>query len=208
GGAPGGGGSGTGVGAGAGGGPGSLDGESLWRFLSPPPALVHGILVDRAGLRICDESRYGAAIGDAIVRRPGARAWLLLDEPTLALARGQVRGTTLWFQRLQARYLLTRGRHQAPTLDAVARRAGIDPAGLEATVAAPNATAPGGRAHRDGRGGGAAPGGQAGRPGPRPGPAAVLADRLLGAALGGQPRPGAHARRPGRRGGHRAGATA
>ena len=64
-------GSGIRLGAAAGGATAFLDRVSLWRFLSPPPALIHGILVDRAGLRICDESRYGAAIGDAIVRRPG-----------------------------------------------------------------------------------------------------------------------------------------
>jgi 3-oxo-5alpha-steroid 4-dehydrogenase len=134
-------GSGIRLGTAAGGATAFLDRVSLWRFLSAPPALIHGILVDRAGQRVCDESRYGAAIGDAIVRRPGARAWLLVDDATLALARGQVRGTTLWFQRLQARYLLTRSRHRAATLDAVARRAGVDPAG---------AGGHGGRAQRDG----------------------------------------------------------
>jgi 3-oxo-5alpha-steroid 4-dehydrogenase len=134
-------GSGIRLGAAAGGATAFLDRVSLWRFLSPPPALVHGILVDRAGLRICDESRYGAAIGDAIVRRRGARAWLLVDDATLTLARRQVPGSTLWFQRLQARYLLTSGRHRGATLDAVARRAGVDPDGLEATVAAHNAMA-------------------------------------------------------------------
>ena len=35
------------------------------------------------GKRICDESRYGAAIGDAIVRS-GGQAWLLVDRATLA----------------------------------------------------------------------------------------------------------------------------
>jgi 3-oxo-5alpha-steroid 4-dehydrogenase len=48
-----------------------LDRVSVWRFLSPPPALLTGVLVDRAGERVCDESRYGAALGDAIVRRGG-----------------------------------------------------------------------------------------------------------------------------------------
>ena len=33
---------------------------------SPPPALLGGVLVDRAGDRVCDESRYGAALGDAV----------------------------------------------------------------------------------------------------------------------------------------------
>jgi 3-oxo-5alpha-steroid 4-dehydrogenase len=122
-----------------------LDRVSVWRFLSPPPALIHGILVDRAGQRICDEARYGAAIGDAIVSRHQGRAWLLIDQATLAQARRQVRASTLWFQRLQAWYLLTAGRRHAPALESLARRAGVDPAGLAATVAAHNAAAAAGR---------------------------------------------------------------
>ena len=134
-------GSGIRLGTQAGGTTGFLDRVSVWRFLSPPPALIHGILVDRAGQRICDEARYGAAIGDAIVTRHQGRAWLLIDQATLAQARRQVRASTLWFQRLQAWYLLTAGRRHAPALEALARRAGVDPAGLAATVAAHNAAA-------------------------------------------------------------------
>ena len=115
-----------------------LDRVSVWRFLSPPPALLAGVLVDRAGQRVCDESRYGAAIGDAIIRH-GGQAWLLIDHATRAQARRQVRGSTLWFQRLQAWYLLSLGVVRAPTMAAVAARAGVDPAGLAATVAAYNA---------------------------------------------------------------------
>jgi 3-oxo-5alpha-steroid 4-dehydrogenase len=107
------------LGVAAGGAAAHLDRVSLWRFLSPPPALIHGILVDQAGLRV--------------------------DAATLAEARGQVAGSTLWFQRLQARYLLTRGRQQGATLAEVARRAGVDPAGLEATVAEHNAAAANGK---------------------------------------------------------------
>jgi 3-oxo-5alpha-steroid 4-dehydrogenase len=107
----------------------------VWRFLSPPPALLRGVLVDADGKRICDESRYGAAIGDEIVRR-GGRAWLFIDQATITAARRQLRGSTLWFQRLQARYLLTFGRVTADTVTGVAAKAGIDPDGLAATVAA------------------------------------------------------------------------
>ena len=134
-------GSGIRLGTQAGGATAFLDRVSVWRFLSPPPALIHGLLVDRAGQRICDEARYGAAIGDAIVTRHQGRAWLLIDQATLAQARRQVRASTLWFQRLQAWYLLTAGRRHAPDLEALARRAGVDPAGLAATVAAHNAAA-------------------------------------------------------------------
>jgi 3-oxo-5alpha-steroid 4-dehydrogenase len=115
-----------------------MDRVSVWRFLSPPPALLAGVLVDRAGQRVCDESRYGAALGDAILRH-GGRAWLLVDHATRAQARRQVRGSTLWFQRLQAWYLLSLGAVRASTVAAVAARAGVDPDGLAATVAAYNA---------------------------------------------------------------------
>jgi 3-oxo-5alpha-steroid 4-dehydrogenase len=47
-----------------------LDRVSIWRFLSPPSAMLDGLLVDRDGTRICDESRYGAAVGEAILRSP------------------------------------------------------------------------------------------------------------------------------------------
>jgi 3-oxo-5alpha-steroid 4-dehydrogenase len=131
-------GSGIRLGTQAGGATAFLDRVSVWRFLSPPPALLAGVLVDRSGQRVCDESRYGAALGDAILRR-GGRAWLLVDHATRAQARRQVRGSTLWFQRLQAWYLLSLGAVRAPAVAAVAARAGVDPDGLAATVAAHNA---------------------------------------------------------------------
>jgi 3-oxo-5alpha-steroid 4-dehydrogenase len=134
-------GSGIRLGTAVGGATAFLDRVSVWRFLSPPPALIAGVLVDRAGQRVCDESRYGAAIGEAIVTRHAGRAWLLVDQATVARARSQVRGTTLWFQRLQARYLLGFGKVTAPTLAGLAARAGIDPGGLTATVDAYNAAA-------------------------------------------------------------------
>jgi 3-oxo-5alpha-steroid 4-dehydrogenase len=133
-------GSGIRLGTAAGGATAFLDRVSVWRFLSPPPALLGGVLVDRAGQRVCDESRYGAALGDAIIRH-GGRAWLLVDHATRAEARRQVRGSTLWFQRLQARYLLSSGAVRAPTVAGVAARAGVDPDGLAATLAASNAAA-------------------------------------------------------------------
>ena len=133
-------GSGLRLGTAAGGVTAFLDRVSVWRFLSPPPALLGGVLVDRAGQRVCDESRYGAAIGDAIIRH-GGRAWLFVDRATRAQARRQVRGSTLWFQRLQAWYLLSISAVRAPTVAGVAARAGVDPDGLAATLAVSNAAA-------------------------------------------------------------------
>jgi 3-oxo-5alpha-steroid 4-dehydrogenase len=133
-------GSGIRLGTGAGGATACLDRVSVWRFLSPPPALLGGVLVDRAGERVCDESRYGAALGEAIISR-GGQAWLLVDRTTRAQARQQVRGSTLWFQRLQAWYMLRSGAVSAPTVTEVAARAGVDAVGLAATLAASNAAA-------------------------------------------------------------------
>jgi 3-oxo-5alpha-steroid 4-dehydrogenase len=118
---------------------GFLDHVTVWRFLSPPAALLHGVLVDRAGQRVCDESRYGAAIGEAVLRSDQRRAWLLVDKDILAEARAEVRGQTLWFQRVQALSLLAFDRVKAPTIAGVAARAGVDPDGLTATVKAYNA---------------------------------------------------------------------
>ena len=80
-----------------------------------------------------------------------------------------MRGSTLWFQRLQAWYLLTFGRVTADTVAGVAARAGIDPDGLAATLAAYNR-----------RGTGAAAGGPGGRGGPaRADPAGKPPDLVL-----------------------------
>ncbi|GAA1637818.1 FAD-binding protein [Actinoplanes couchii] len=102
-----------------------LDRVTMWRFVTPPSALAGGILIDRDGRRVGDASAYGAALGDAILDRPGGRAWLLVDSTILSAARGQVREQSLWFQRLQAWWLMSALRTTAPTVEEAARRVGI-----------------------------------------------------------------------------------
>ncbi|HEX6346801.1 FAD-binding protein [Umezawaea sp.] len=113
-----------------------MDRVTAWRFITPPSALRKGVLVGPDGRRVCDESLYGAAVGEAIITGHGGRAWLLVDDGVLDEARRQVPWQTLWFQRLQARYLLSRGLVTGLTLDEVAEAAGIDAAGLRATAKA------------------------------------------------------------------------
>jgi 3-oxo-5alpha-steroid 4-dehydrogenase len=129
-------GSGIRLGVSAGAGVRHLDRISLWRFLTPPSALAGGLLVDRDGRRVCDESLYGAAIGDAVRACPDGKAWLLLDANLYREARRQLPSQTLWFQRWQSWWLFTARRTSAPTIAELARLAGIDPDGLAATVSA------------------------------------------------------------------------
>ncbi|MEV6236164.1 FAD-binding protein [Lentzea sp. NPDC051838] len=117
---------GTGIrlGIAAGGKAARLDKVSVWRFVTPPSALQRGVLVDANGQRFGDPTRYGAAIGSEIVER-GGKAWLLIDDDILRVARAQVKTQTAPFQKWQVRYFLNRGLVTAPTIDEVAAKAGI-----------------------------------------------------------------------------------
>ncbi|MGH3880705.1 MAG: FAD-binding protein [Actinophytocola sp.] len=132
-------GSGISLGVSAGGTVARMTSVSAWRFLTPPSALLRGILVDPTGARFVDESSYGAAIGSRVVAG-GGRAWLLVDAPIVAAARRSLRSETLWFQRLQAWYLLGWSRVRGESVPAMARRAGISPEGLAATMASYGST--------------------------------------------------------------------
>jgi 3-oxo-5alpha-steroid 4-dehydrogenase len=114
---------------------------SAWRFYNPPLALVEGVLVDRDGNRIGNESLYGATVGDRIVNHHDGHAYLVVDRRILRAAKRQLPKQTLWFQRLQAAYLFTLGHAKADRIEELARRSGIDAAGLRATIESYNAAA-------------------------------------------------------------------
>ncbi|MEU6263402.1 FAD-binding protein [Saccharopolyspora shandongensis] len=133
-------GSGIRLGQDVGGALGKLDRVSAWRFISPPSAMLSGVLVDRDGRRIGDESRYGAAHGQALVERHGGRGWLLIDHRLSRLAKQQLRSQTVWFQRLQVHYLLSTAA-TGDTLESAARAAGVDAARLRDTVDSHNMAA-------------------------------------------------------------------
>ena len=103
-----------------------LDHISAWRFVSPPSALLKGQLINADGEEICDLNRYGAAVGHAMISQHGGKGWLIVDGPTLAEARRQLRWQTTWFQRLSAHYLLGRARTTASTVDDLATRTGVN----------------------------------------------------------------------------------
>jgi 3-oxo-5alpha-steroid 4-dehydrogenase len=120
---------------------GRLGSVSAWRFITPPSAFLSALLVDPGGRRVGDESRYGAALGHALVTEHGGQGWLLVDDALIRQARAQLRTQTVWFQRRQAAYLLGPRRATGATLAEAATRAGVDPDGVAATLAAHNAAA-------------------------------------------------------------------
>ncbi|WP_028936237.1 FAD-binding protein [Pseudonocardia spinosispora] len=134
-------GSGIRLGESAGGATAELDSVSVWRFISPPSAFLGSLLVDAKGRRICDESRYGAALGHAMVTEHEGRGWLMVDADLVREVRRQIGSQTVWFQRMQTEYLLRSRRVSGVTVEEVAAKAGVDAEGLRATVEAHNAAA-------------------------------------------------------------------
>ncbi|WP_305093989.1 FAD-binding protein [Prescottella sp. R16] len=122
-----------------------MDRVSAWRFFNPPIVMTEGVLVNKQGARICNETLYGAKIGEHIADQTDVAAYLVIDSRMLADAKRQVPEQTLWFQRLQTTYLFSVGHKKGATAEELARRTGIDPAGLARTLEQYNAD------RRDGR---------------------------------------------------------
>jgi 3-oxo-5alpha-steroid 4-dehydrogenase len=115
-----------------------MDNVSAWRFITPPSAFLGSVIVDQQGQRVIDETRYGAATGQAIIKKHDGKGWILADAELMRERRKQVPVQSIWFQRLQGEGQVVLDAKRGATLEKVARRAGIDPEGLEKTVAAHN----------------------------------------------------------------------
>jgi 3-oxo-5alpha-steroid 4-dehydrogenase len=112
-----------------------MDTVSAWRFINPPKAWAQGIVVNRRGERIVNEMAYGAKLGHEIAEKHAGEAWLILDARLIDSSLEQIApGRTLAFQRDLARLNMLLGRRKARSLAALARKVGIDPAGLERTA--------------------------------------------------------------------------
>ncbi|RRR45200.1 FAD-binding protein [Mycolicibacter terrae] len=111
-----------------------MENVTAWRFLAPPSAFLEGLTVGTDGSRIANEDLYGATHGDVLMRRFNGAGWAVYDAPTWRKIKAQVREQTQLFQRLQLIYLFTTGHKKADTIEDLARRNGIDAAGLRRTV--------------------------------------------------------------------------
>lgn len=120
------------------------------RFYSPPAAFSAGVLVDRDGRRICDESLYAATLSARIAEH-GGQAWLVVDAATRRDVRAEIRAAPPLHSRPLRQLLSGRANHVvftrlfgsinlylnrvgSPTLAVLARRIGVPPDALEATV--------------------------------------------------------------------------
>ncbi len=96
-------GSGIRLGESAGGQLASMNRVSAWRFINPPEAWTHGIIVNRKGRRYVNEQLYGAAIGEAMVEDNEGQALLIINKRLWKQSRSQVMwGRAQWFQAAPA----------------------------------------------------------------------------------------------------------
>lgn len=126
-------GTGIALGLSAGGKTDKMGNVTAWRFLAPPSAFLEGLTVGADGRRIANEDLYGATHGNVMMREFGGCGWAIYDAPTWQKVRAQIGEQTQLFQRLQLIYLFTVGHKKAATIEAIARKNGIDPAGLRRT---------------------------------------------------------------------------
>jgi fumarate reductase flavoprotein subunit len=113
-------------------------------------AIIHpiykgAIAVNRQGRRFVDESVSYKIIGDACLQQPGALAFQVFDQPIMDLSVPGVATSDMRAGLEDGRVL------QAPSLEALAARCGIDAAGLLETVARYNAEVARGRDEAFGR---------------------------------------------------------
>lgn len=115
-----------------------MENVTAWRFLSPPSAFIEGVAVGMNGKRIANEDLYGATFGDVLMRDFGGSGWAVFDADNWRKGRKQVKSQAPVLQKLQVAYLTTIGHKKAGTLAALAKKMGVDAAGLHATVDAYN----------------------------------------------------------------------
>ena len=126
-------GSGIRLGESAGGATAYMDKMSAWRFYVPPEALMQGVLVNRDGKRICSEDLYGGKQGEYVVNNDGD-AYLIIDSDTFNETVSHLGDQCAAFQKLTQIPSVRITRKKAPSFSELAKKIGVSPEGLEATM--------------------------------------------------------------------------
>ncbi len=112
-----------------------MDRGTAWMFINPPLGFTKGILLDRKGERICNEERYGAALGEAIAEFHEGQALLLLDQKSWQETRDQiVSERKANFQTLMAVINLWFNNTKSHSLEELAAKTGLPSGALRDAV--------------------------------------------------------------------------
>jgi 3-oxo-5alpha-steroid 4-dehydrogenase len=148
-------GSGIALGQSVGGATGLMDKVYAARNIAPPNALLDGILINDAGKRFVNEDAYSGLLGLAIAEQPQGRAWLILPAASFRRAIKQsLTSGMLFFKFYGVPALLNMflgGTKRAGSLEGLARKCGVDAAGLLRTMEAYRLTVAPGRTDEFGR---------------------------------------------------------
>lgn len=118
-------GSGIRLGQGVGGAVDRMEKISAWRFINPPIAFAHGIIVNSDGQRFCSEDVYGARLGYEIVEKQGNNAKLIVNGDLRKQALSQARpGKLPFFQYMPALMGILLAAKKASTLPQLAELVG------------------------------------------------------------------------------------
>ncbi|MBB4640382.1 hypothetical protein HNQ99_000670 [Rhizorhapis suberifaciens] len=111
-----------------------LENSFYGRIISPPSAFVEGIVVNQQGRRFYNEDAYNAELGAAIAEQSGGKAWLVMDGETWRKLRKQILprndGLFMMWHLPALANILFGGSRKGRTLDALAKKCGIEAAGL------------------------------------------------------------------------------
>ncbi|MDR7156463.1 3-oxo-5alpha-steroid 4-dehydrogenase [Sphingobium xenophagum] len=113
-----------------------MDQVSAWRFINPPLSWPKGMLVNMQGKRFVDEASYGADLGrETMTPENGGRAWLIINHKLWLEAKDNIKnGNLMAFQKLPAVLSMKFSTKRARTIEDLARKTGIDAAGLQQTL--------------------------------------------------------------------------
>lgn len=126
-----------------------MDKMFLGRSITPPDAFVYGVIVNSSGQRFINEDAYNSIVGNSVSEQPdGAAAWLILDDKLFwsGVKKSIFPGKGMFIAwGLPALINIgLGGTSRGGTLRKLAKKIGVDPAGLEKTIADFNAnTGPG-----------------------------------------------------------------
>lgn len=138
-------GSGIGLGQSVGGMTDLMEKAFVGKSLSPPEGFVKGMLINGQGKRFVNEDAYLAIVGDAIASQAGSTAWLIMDRGTfwsgLKTLLTIERKMFLLYALPTLINILLGGTRTGKSVARLAKKCGIDPQALEATLRGYNGTA-------------------------------------------------------------------